>query len=136
MPQDRRTAAVIEHAAAKLGRVGGRFEGVSGALLWALLQMAGLALESSTLIDDADDSSLLVTQQYMRQAAILLEASDSESDAWNGWLANHLGPPLALVILALVRSGQTEILELLAEETERLGRQSLPSRPSRHRVKT
>jgi hypothetical protein len=124
LPPDRRVATILEHAAARLGR----FDNTSGAHLWSLLQMAGLALESSALLTNADDALLSMVQNHLRQAAGLLESSASEPDAWNGWLADRIGPPLALVILAMLRSGQAETLNALAAKLEAPGRRRSPAR--------
>jgi hypothetical protein len=133
-PPDRRTAAVIEHATARLARANARFDGVSGANLWTLLQMAGLALESSDLLETIDEDGLAAAQPYLRLAASLLEDSAGESDAWNGWLAERVGPPLTLVILALLRSGQKSVLEDVARHLDDKGQQRRPVSHGGHRV--
>lgn len=130
LPPDRRVATILEHAAARLGR----FENTSGTHLWSLLQMAGLALESSALLENTGDAELAAAQHHLRRAAGLLESSASEPDAWNGWLADRVGPPLALVILAMLRSGQATTLEALAAHLEAPGRRRPPARSPAHQI--
>lgn len=129
LPPDRRVATIIEHAAVRLG-----LDGASGPQLWSLLQMAGLALESSALLDSIDDALLTKAQIHLRLAADLLERSASETDAWNGWLADKVGPSLALVILAMLRSGQGETLDALAAKLEAPGRRHVPARAPLHQI--
>lgn len=129
---DRRIAAIIAKAAARLHGTGGAFDDMPGADLWALLQMSGLALETSVLMAEADDALLDDAQRYLRPAARLLEASAGGGDAWNGWLAEHIGPPLALVILALLRSGQRGTLDTLAGCLEEADRPAGPARSIPH----
>ncbi len=134
LPPDRRVATVFEHAASRLRHHGGSLDTASGTHLWSLLQMASLALESSALLDTADDALLEKAQHYLRLAARLLEDSASEPDAWNGWLAERVGPPLALIFMAMLRSGQAEDMDALAAQLEAPGRRHAPARALLHGV--
>ena len=101
----------------------------SGGQLWPLLQFAGMALESSALIETASDERLLGAQHYLCAAGALIGRCAVELDAkqtnawtahpwstdpWNDDIAERVGPPLALVILALICSGQEAVLADLA----------------------
>jgi hypothetical protein len=129
---DRRVATIIEQAAARLHGKSGQFDNMPGANLWALLQMSGLALETSVLMAEADDALLGEAQRYLWPAATLLEASAGGGAAWNGWLAERIGPPLALVILALLRSGQRATLDALVGCLEEADWPAGPARSIRH----
>lgn len=132
LPPDRRVADIIEQAAVRLGRAGGGINKACGSQLWPLLQMAGLSLESSALLDTADDALLEKVQRYLGLAAALLDASPSETGAWNDWLADRVGPPLALVIMAMLRSGQADKLEALAAQAP--GRRRAPAQAPLHHI--
>lgn len=134
LPPDRRVAALVEQAAAKLGRAGGCFDAASGAQLWPLLQMAGMALESSALLDEMNDAKLQLAQRYLRLAAGLLGDCAGDASAWDDWLADAVGPPLALVILAMLRSGQAKTLEAMAAPLEAPGRRRAPAQTPLYRI--
>lgn len=129
---DRRIAALIEHAAARLHRASGPIDSLSGANLWALLQMSGLVLQSSALMTEADDGLLGEAQRYLGLAAAALRAGTGDADAWHDWLAEPVGPPLALVILALLRAGQQTTLDTLAAGLEETDRPAGPARALGH----
>lgn len=133
LPPDRRIAAIMDQAAARLGHAAGP-DGACGAHLWSLLQMAGMALESSALLDSADEALLTKAQYYMRLASGLLESCSGEADAWNNWLADRAGPSLALVVMAMLRSGQAETLETLALQMEAPGRRTAPAQASVYQI--
>jgi hypothetical protein len=129
---DQRIAAIIARAAMRLNRTTGQFDNMSGANLWSLLQMAGLALESSVIMAEVDDSLLAETQRYLAMAIKLLDESAGDADAWNCWLAERVGPPLALVILALLQSGQRAALDAVSGCLEEADRPARPARSIRH----
>lgn len=129
LPFERHVSKIIDKAVTRLDRPGGPFYGISRAAVWPLLQMAAYAMENSTVLKDADDKRLAEAQQYLQVASAVLEDCSGEPNSWNNWLAESAGPPLALVILALLGAGQRKALDELTEHLQS-SRQNSAAKPT------
>jgi hypothetical protein len=112
--------ALIERALARLGH-GDRLERGKVALdrLWAMIRMIGASPDAANLIAMASDEEMRAAQRYLSIAARFLQdctGEAAESGAlWSARLAEHLGPPLFILILVLARSAPEQLERIAAE---------------------
>jgi len=115
----------LERALARLGygRLG-RTESFCRTLI-----VLGTGLESSALMKSAADSELLEAQGYLARGLMFLAPKAADRQL----LAKSFGLPLFIFILALLRSGQSSVLERMAARIENMDR---PRRPVHsHRIR-
>jgi hypothetical protein len=135
--EERKTIiALIERALARLGHAGARNgAGVSAEHLWEITRVLTWTLEDRELVARASDDDLRDTQNYLVIAARFLQDSSGAKASgvacWSPWLAEQLGPPLAVLILVILQSGKREYLDRAAADIGAAGWRAATGRRER-----
>jgi hypothetical protein len=81
-----------------------------------LFRIVGSALEASNLVANATDKELKDAQRYFGRIARPLASGQGDPFVWSLELAEHVGAPLFLLVLTLLRSGQRAVLDQAAAD--------------------
>jgi len=118
--KDRNFSAALKLVDGALARLGygrrGRMEAFCRTLI-----ILSLGMESSSLLKEAADSDLIEAQVHLTRGLVFLAPRISDRKL----LAESLGMPLFTIVLALLRSGQRTVLELIAARIEDVDRPDL-----------
>jgi len=89
-----------------------------------------VALGSSDTVSDASDEEMLEAQRHLRVALTFLSGHCRDESPVT--MFETFGPALFLLILALLRSGQHDIVQAITDRIMSVRAQPLPPRQSRN----
>lgn len=118
-------AVVLSRALQKLGLIGRATNHGHADQVWKLVSLMAVSLESSDLLRKASDEEMLDARSHLRAAIRVLQECADQPDM----VMEQFGPTLFLLILALIHSGQSHLLQALQAERH-AGRQA--DRPPAH----